>query len=364
MVNSIQYLRGIAALFVVLFHIKWMLNNVYANKNLGDILFISGNFGVDLFFVISGFVICLSTEKKENQPCKKFMIRRFFRIYPLLLLSVFFVYILSDSSFSDFIRSTIPIHLDYSKESPVFGYNILVSAWTITYEIVFYFVFLFALNISHKFRCELTVFFLIAINVIANYYYFGEYSVDLGRRVSSVKPDSFLVIFSSSMLLVFIYGIVLYKLYFLFKTNKFIQKTSPYHKHTLYLILLIIIVFMFIKLPEFDGHGVFRWGILSFFIISILLLIETLYGFKKSRFLFWLGDISYSLYITHIVTLEFIFKKLTPYIWNNPNLGFSKLFFYLFISLFFSHFIYIFVEMPFIKYGKSIVQKLNINREP
>ncbi len=363
MVNSIQYLRGIAALFVVLFHIKWMLNNVYVDKNLGDILFISGNFGVDLFFVISGFVICLSTEKKESKPCKKFIIRRFFRIYPLLLLSVLFVYILGDSSFFDFIRSTIPIHLDYSEKAPVFGYNILVSAWTITYEIVFYFVFLFALNISHKFRCELTVFFLIVTNVIANYYYFGEYSIDLGRRVSNVKPESFLVIFSSSMLLVFIYGIVLYKLYLLFKTNKFIQAISTYHRYTLYLILLVIIVFMFIKHPQFDGHGVFRWGILSFLIIFILLLTEILYGFEKSRFLFWLGDISYSLYITHIVTLEFIFKQITPYIWNNPDLGFSKLFFYLFISLIFSHFIYIFVEKPFIKYGKSIVQKLNVYRE-
>ncbi len=40
MLNSIQYLRGIASLFVVLFHMKWMINNIYAQNDLGDLLFI------------------------------------------------------------------------------------------------------------------------------------------------------------------------------------------------------------------------------------------------------------------------------------------------------------------------------------
>lgn len=97
MLNSIQYLRGIASLFVVLFHMKWMINNIYTQNDLGDLLFISGNFGVDLFFVISGFVICLSTEKLESHTAIRFIIRRFFRIYPLLIISVLIVYFLSES---------------------------------------------------------------------------------------------------------------------------------------------------------------------------------------------------------------------------------------------------------------------------
>lgn len=159
MITSIQYLRGIAALFVVLFHMKWMLNNVYVEKNLGDIFFISGNFGVDLFFVISGFVICLSTERETLHSVKEFFIRRFFRIYPLLLLSVCTIYILGDFKIHELILSMIPIHLDYSSPSPVFGYNILVSAWTITYEISFYIISVLSLMINHRFRCELTILF-------------------------------------------------------------------------------------------------------------------------------------------------------------------------------------------------------------
>lgn len=48
-IRSIHYLRGIAALLVVGFHCRGGLNNVYPIKNFGDMLFISGSFGVDLF---------------------------------------------------------------------------------------------------------------------------------------------------------------------------------------------------------------------------------------------------------------------------------------------------------------------------
>jgi len=52
--DSIQMLRGIAALYVVGYHFRPMLNNSYAGLSLGDIFFGSGFSGVDLFFMISG----------------------------------------------------------------------------------------------------------------------------------------------------------------------------------------------------------------------------------------------------------------------------------------------------------------------
>ncbi|RAY17555.1 acyltransferase family protein, partial [Enterobacter kobei] len=55
-------LRGIAGISVVLYHFKGYLNGVYAQKDLGQILFGSGAFGVDIFFMISGFIIALSTQ--------------------------------------------------------------------------------------------------------------------------------------------------------------------------------------------------------------------------------------------------------------------------------------------------------------
>ncbi|RAY33797.1 acyltransferase, partial [Enterobacter kobei] len=83
-IQSIHLLRGMAALFVVLFHFRGYLNGVYAQKDLGTILFGSGAFGVDLFFMISGFIIALSTQSITSKTV--FAIRRFFRIYPAFIV--------------------------------------------------------------------------------------------------------------------------------------------------------------------------------------------------------------------------------------------------------------------------------------
>ncbi|EDO2520480.1 acyltransferase, partial [Salmonella enterica subsp. enterica] len=63
---------------VVFYHLRTTLNNVYAQSDLGDIMFGYGAFGVDLFFVISGYIICYSTEKKEYRMQVKYVIRRIF----------------------------------------------------------------------------------------------------------------------------------------------------------------------------------------------------------------------------------------------------------------------------------------------
>ncbi|EPC6795507.1 acyltransferase family protein, partial [Escherichia coli H30] len=57
--KSIQILRGLAALMVVLYHFRTVLN--YDNVRMGDYLFGKGFIGVDLFFVISGFIMAYTT---------------------------------------------------------------------------------------------------------------------------------------------------------------------------------------------------------------------------------------------------------------------------------------------------------------
>ncbi|HAP0218561.1 TPA: acyltransferase, partial [Escherichia coli] len=57
---GVQYLRGAAALFVVFFHLRHLISSVIPGINLGDLLFGEGSAGVDIFFVISGYIIALS----------------------------------------------------------------------------------------------------------------------------------------------------------------------------------------------------------------------------------------------------------------------------------------------------------------
>ncbi|MBY8111691.1 acyltransferase family protein [Vibrio fluvialis] len=78
MLISIQYFRAIAALFVLLSHASHKVELESSITNL----FKLGNYGVDLFFIISGFVMCFSIDGKCPNPIK-FMKARFIRILPL-----------------------------------------------------------------------------------------------------------------------------------------------------------------------------------------------------------------------------------------------------------------------------------------
>ena len=66
MVHSIQMLRGIAALLVVQVHFlnNLLIRGVFDTNIIVDFFSIWGDFGVDIFFVISGFVMAKSLEKR------------------------------------------------------------------------------------------------------------------------------------------------------------------------------------------------------------------------------------------------------------------------------------------------------------
>jgi len=81
----IQVLRAIAALMVVVFHTTTML----ADRNALPVReWVNGASGVDIFFVISGFVMTVSSAplRKSRHPARTFMARRIERIVPMYWL--------------------------------------------------------------------------------------------------------------------------------------------------------------------------------------------------------------------------------------------------------------------------------------
>jgi peptidoglycan/LPS O-acetylase OafA/YrhL len=81
---SVDALRGIAAIAVLLIHIGW----VTGDRSLGRF----GYLAVDLFFVISGFVIGRAYENKllAGMPWRQFMLLRIARLYPSMFLGLVF----------------------------------------------------------------------------------------------------------------------------------------------------------------------------------------------------------------------------------------------------------------------------------
>ena len=149
-INSIECLRGISALLVVCYHYREFLNDI--TPKLGHMLFENGRIGVDIFFVLSGFAIYLSTQAPSEQGVLRFLLRRFFRIVPLawLLMAVVWLITPSISAWAT-LKSVLFIPLS-PESAPFFGYNILPVAWTLTYELCFYALFALALGAAPRQR--------------------------------------------------------------------------------------------------------------------------------------------------------------------------------------------------------------------
>lgn len=138
-IESVQVLRGIAALFVVCQHICFLQR---------------GSFGVDLFFIISGFVVMIATEKSTEH----FLGKRALRILPLYFGMTLFSYAVLLVK-PDLFASTKaePVFLIKSLLFIPFSQDgatqpLLRVGWTINYEMQFYVLFWIAMRISKRFR--------------------------------------------------------------------------------------------------------------------------------------------------------------------------------------------------------------------
>ena len=159
---SIQYLRGLAAILVIYHHI-------FSTKGL-EYLFLPslGGFGVDIFFVISGFVMWYTTAEAKISTLE-FWRRRVVRVVPLYWIFLAAV-VVGALSFPNLWNSTV-ITPENTIKSFLFipHYHvvqkiiapILIPGWSLNYEMFFYFLFGITLLVpSRTLRGFVLTFFL------------------------------------------------------------------------------------------------------------------------------------------------------------------------------------------------------------
>ncbi|ELQ6871175.1 acyltransferase [Escherichia coli] len=346
---SIHYMRGIAALLVVFFHFRSFLDNVYVQKDLGSILFGAGAFGVDLFFMISGFIIALSTER--NSKAGIFVIRRFFRIYPafIVIFTIGAATVYSSYSASELLRSFFFIHQNYSLAAPGFGFNILGPAWTLSYEIYFYFIFVISMSLSHKYRTLITSLLISSSVFLLQLSFNGTLSLSANTslNISESNPLFSLARFCSSpILLEFIFGMFFYEFYKRVNWN-----ISPGTATAALWISLGIFTSLY-----FSGNnyifGLTGFGAWSLVLICGMLTYDRYKGFNENKPLNFLGDISYSIYLSHYVVIKAL-ETYRPEWWVSID-GISRFIAATTICIFVAILLYKFVETPFLKVGKAL----------
>jgi exopolysaccharide production protein ExoZ len=299
--NNLQILRGISALLVCCFHFRESIN--FDHLKLGQILFGKGSIGVPIFFVISGFIMTFTTKNFKFSPergIKKSVIsfykKRIVRIVPLYYLltlswmiigGTFFMYFSGDL-WNRFIHSILFLP---QKDS----FPVLYLGWSLNYEMFFYLIF----GISLLFKNH-RYYFIIAFFILS-------YLIGLFFKFE----NAFYKMATDFLNFYFISGIILALL---------LQKFKIPRKQAFFFCIGGILLFSFYFFRQSILIGQFlSLVIISFFVLSFLLL-DFSFHLKGNRFLIFLGDISYSLYLSHpFVEILFRHFKIEGYL-NIPYL--------------------------------------------
>jgi len=151
--NSLQVLRGVAATMVVFYHTYLILAQPeYIGQEIFGGVASRGWLGVNLFFVLSGFIILHAHSKDIGRPeaIKNYAIKRFIRVYPIYWVFMI-AYMLAASAglgYPNFEWSTVNLISAFTLIKFAEPLTLpLRVAWTLFYEITFYAMFvLFLIN--------------------------------------------------------------------------------------------------------------------------------------------------------------------------------------------------------------------------
>lgn len=316
MINNIQALRAWASIIVVLYHAIGTAKSYGLESNYFALLGSWGMHGVDIFFVISGFIMFYTQNLKSNKP-SKFLKDRIIRIVPIYwMLTTFYLllYFFIPSIFRDFSPDFQYILSSYFFLSGIIFqlHPILSYGWTLEYEAIYYLVFAIILFFPRRIQ-----FILVAVFLIFIYLLFSYLSV---------------VIFE------FIFGMLVAYLYLKKGVNK---------KSKVILILGIFILFSSIFVKVTESTRLFYYGASAFLIVYGLLGVKE----TNSKLLVVLGSASYSIYLIHVFTLPLFYKISSKifYFIDGDILLFIAILFTVSIGTLF----YYFVEKPVTKKLKA-----------
>ncbi|MDC1297582.1 acyltransferase [Octadecabacter sp.] len=274
MILNLQLLRAFAALNVVLFHIIGTATSYGYETNLISSLEGWGANGVDIFFVISGFVM-LYTQLDGKKTVKDFLILRAIRIVPiywLLTLTLTAIYVVAPFVFREMIISTewLLASLGFMSNALGEAYPIVFVGWTLEWEMLFYLVFGLSL-------------------------WFRSWVVTLSVTFTALIGIAFAT--SNFILLEFLAGLLIALFFKRYGFNRFGYVS---------LILggLLLSLSISEEVRALIDSRVILWGLPSVLIVYGVIAIPQ----ASSRLGKLLGDASYSIYLIQVLSLPVFYK--------------------------------------------------------
>jgi exopolysaccharide production protein ExoZ len=280
MIYSVQYMRAIAALMVVIHHSAWK-GVQYSSDPLS--WFNVGGAGVDLFFIISGYIMCITVDQKQIK-ISSFIKARILRIIPVywvlttLALIVFLVFPEKVNSSGGDIN-IIASYMLFPTEDKYLNQN----GWTLSYEFLFYALFSFCLAVKTSYKYLIPVGMITALVFLGGLLNINNYQVNF---------------ITNPLLLEFCFGILAF---YLSRRVKFESK------YGLILIGISVLSIIFVNISHLDYSRVIRYGVPALLFFLGMLIMEPIFKNNHSNILFKslkaMGDSSYSLYLFHPFSL-------------------------------------------------------------
>jgi exopolysaccharide production protein ExoZ len=344
-VPNLDYLRGSAAFAVMIYHYQtWSYGPLDPSSVLGKL----GIYAVSIFYILSGLTLCLVYTDMEPtfEEIKKFWIKRFFRIFPLMWL-VMFVSICLSRDIPDLSK----LALNVTGLFGFFSWNSYIGTgiWSIGNELTFYALFCLIVLLINR---SAILFFALAFLTFVIYVTFAFYLFDPGQSLESqwtiyTNPLNQAFLFVSGVLIGY-----------LFKNVAISNMVS------VALVLASALLFVFIGAASEPISLVTGVNRLIFTFCSIIFClsvykIEIRFPDKIESLFNSLGESSYSLYLLHPIVWSifgFIINRI-PYIHQYVTQP-VRFFACICISLFVSHMVYKRYETLFIRKGKYLVQNV------
>ncbi|MFK8078886.1 MAG: acyltransferase family protein [Granulosicoccus sp.] len=296
--HALQYLRAVAALAVVYSH------SVIQVESYEQFLGHAGSFGVDIFFVISGFIMVYIA--KPNDTPGAFFANRLRRVVPLywfftflmaaILLAMPSVFKATVFEWNTFVKSLTFIP-HWSGAYDGYVWPIVAPGWSLIFEMYFYLVFALSLFLANRFRVLFITLVISAVFIIGT--------------INNTGESAAAQFFAKSMVFEFILGMLLAVAW---KSGFRLPSSTSWY------LLLFASCLLFLNLP---GPRIVEFGIPSTLIVMACLFIRI----KHYDWAVLLGDASYALYLSHIFTLGVMRKFVAPL------LGEGQLAAYLFVAL-------------------------------
>jgi peptidoglycan/LPS O-acetylase OafA/YrhL len=279
MLISVQALRALAAWAVVCHHFMQIFFDFHPSGPIGRFFTEKGAVGVDIFFVISGLVIYLSTVNKDI-PVRRFMLNRVIRIVPaywlytlVMGLLVVVAHPLLPHQVVDWQSFILSLLFIPSENPGGYGlYPTLNVGWTLNYEMLFYVLFSMVFLFQQRLRPLIIGAALFAVTDV------------LGRSGLISR------FYANDIVYEFLLGIGIGVIY-----------RRGWITERLWLPLLAIGgALLTIKQLQPDVRIV-NWGLPSAVIVVACISLEPY--LRGSRLLKTMGDCSYSVYLLHVLVL-------------------------------------------------------------